>query len=206
MKVSSHKAIVNISPNFFLANCLDFSVEDITSQLNSYWSFFNFKLLEFVLKASRDARIECKLRHYIQKFESLKLIDLPSLLHPIKNVRGFCSEMLRVRFKAEVTTVEDLISIRDCFASIHQIEPYSLLLRHIDQKRCELSFLIVEGVEATISDKINDYLNVNRLRDVKVTAFTFKQYAKNIPYQGELGITDSEGLCSVNDSLNKLLY
>ena len=119
-----------------------------------------------------------KLQEFIREFECLKLLDLPPLLHPIREIDGFCSDFIKVKYQSEIKNVTDLISIRDSLASIHQLEPYSLILYSIDKWNYELKFLVVQNAEQTIMN-VNSLL-VNRLKDDKITRVSFKNRVQNI--------------------------
>ena len=158
----------------------DESIDVIIHKLTLVLSFFNFNLLELILKplTHHDQTLNTKLEEYSREFQHLKLSDLSPLLHSSSKVDGFSSDFLIVKYQANIENVTDLITIRDSLASIHQLEPYSLILYSIDKANCELKFLVVQNAEESIMN-INSLL-INRLKDAKITRFGFRDRFQNL--------------------------
>ena len=83
--------------------------------------------------------------------------------------------------------VEDILAIRDSLASIHQMEPYSLILYRIDTIKCELGFLFVKNAEESIMDI--EMLLYSRLRESKITNISFRDKSLSLTET----LTDTDG-------------
>lgn len=175
--VLTHKPMnMNCRPFFPQLND---SAETMIQVLDNCLSFFNYALLEFVLKRAQIPFIEDRLREYINKLECLKLSELPPLLHPTKVIANFSSDFLKVEFQPRVKSVEDLFEIRNALASIHKLEKYSLILYCIDKAKCELRFYIVKSAEDSIMNM--DSLLSARLREAGITKVTFRDKSQSFP-------------------------
>ena len=150
------------------------TLRDLMLHLNKYWSFFNFALLEKLIKKfMRDDNAE--LKQYISNLEELSVIELPVLVHPHNHVEGFSSDTLSVTMVPEFSSFscEKLRIIHSRIAGIFRIECFALLLKEIKQNENKLEFIVAETA----------YIDVQKLTDLDLHSFE-ELYIDAIEFQG----------------------
>lgn len=91
------------------------TAKDLIFVLNEYWSFFNYELLEYILNHIGNKDAKKKLHLYLECLKALRVAELPVLLHPVNEVKGFCPDVVHVITKPiflQCARTADLLQIR----------------------------------------------------------------------------------------------
>ena len=162
------------------------SFELVLGMLDTVLSFINCNLVKVIAMRLQGSRLNQEYMRYMDMLKKLKLRELPVLLHPTINIDNYCSDPLTIEFQSDnVKVVEDVILIRDSLASVHRLEPHSLILYRVDSVACEIDFLIVDSVIETIMD---DSLALNRLKEAGITKIKFRGETVNLNNNNLFGI------------------
>ena len=162
------------------------SFELVLGMLDTVLSLINCNLVKVIAMKLPGSRLNQEYTRYIDMLKKLKLSELPVLLHPTINIDNYCSDPLTIEFQSDnVEVVEDVILIRDSLASVHRLEPYSLILYRVDSVACEIDFMIVDSVVETIMD---DTLALNRLKEAGITKIKFRGQSVNLNNKNLFGI------------------
>ena len=174
------------------------TAKDLIFVLNEYWSFFNYELLEYMLNHIGNKDAKKKLHLYLECLKALRVAELPVLLHPVNEVKGFCPDVVHVITKPiflQCARTADLLQIHKTLANILQLEVYAILLRQIHKNSCQLDFLIAQGAEEYIPKITNLGLSsLSKVGVVQIGINDINRYPLISEYSVELIIVGDAGM------------
>lgn len=157
------------------------TIKDLMLLLNSYWSFFNYSLLEKLIKRFGGQKIKDDiLKNYVTQLQELSMSEIPVILHHLPRVEGFCKDHLIVTMAPEFFTspsVDDLLLIHDGVARVLRIERFGLLLRHINTVKHQVNFLIANTSKENLLEF--SQLDMSSLKEIKIVSIEFQGTVRN---------------------------
>ena len=174
------------------------SLSDLFLFLSQFWSFFNYSLLERLLKEIGSNKAEAHFEEYIYSLEALKVVEMPPLIQPYYNADSFHSDLLELRMKPnslQTLLAEELLQTHKAIAFALSIEHYALLLKQIKLADDKLVFLVPECVE--LGDDMMCSLPWSFLRKNKIVGFSFKDSDYSDIEYDVSSTTESESKCNL---------
>lgn len=140
------------------------SVSDLFILLANFWSWFNYRLLERLLKRFGNHNEKhlleeyvSKLKHFLQRY----VYEMPSSIHSPKTLDSFTKFRAKLSDKMKSAKAEELPMIQAGFARILGIDVHALILTTITSGCVELEFLAPKIIETMfpLSNEIFDELH-----------------------------------------------
>ena len=140
------------------------SVSDIFILLANFWSWFNYRLLERLLKRFGNHNEKhlleeyvSKLKHFLQRY----VYEMPSSIHSPKTLDSFTKFRAKLSDKMKSAKAEELPMIQAGFARILGIDAHALMLTTIGCGCVELEFLAPKIIETMfpLSNEIFDEMH-----------------------------------------------
>lgn len=170
------------------------TLRDLILYLNKYWSFFNFTLLEKLIKKFKINDAEIK--QYISNLQEVSIQELPVLVHHPQSIEGFTKETLSVTMIPGFfdLSCEELLLFHQRLTDTLRIERFALLLRQINQTENKLEFTVAETANIDVY-KLNS-LDLHSLEECYVSAVEFQGTKQSQTYESTLKDeeNDDEGI------------
>ena len=177
--LSTHRPRVPVHEKFFtndMINVLEAtSVLDLIFALMPYWSFINFKLLQYIIE-KLDPALKQRMDDYIDLLSKIRIAELPLLLLPVGTVDRFSYDPIILQMEAGFMhreTADKFLNIMDAVQNILHLEGQSVLLKSIDKNKNEIHVLVVMNAVGSLDEMLN-FASSILLKEQKVTRVLFK--------------------------------
>ena len=174
----THKSSATIHEVFFTNDMNEIlaptSLLDLISKLTCYWSFINFRLLEYIL-TNLNSEMQAQMDSYISCLSQLKITHLPLLLHPDDKLRQFCPDPVILEMREDFMqdeNVSKLLNVVDAILITFYLESQSVIFKQIDKVKEEIHLLFVLNAIVDIRQLLNSS-NIH-LKDQKINKIRFR--------------------------------
>ena len=125
------------------------SIDDFWSSLRTFWSFYDYDLLRFIIKITECQKAQTVLEKFLSRIDPAVIEDADLVLHCRVNQReGSLKPLLRIKVNAKKCTVKIKEDVKKVISKNFNLEEYALCFKGIKEGCIELLYQISKGVKS----------------------------------------------------------
>ena len=125
------------------------SVDDFWKKLNTFWSIYDYDLLQFIIKITKCKEAQNILEEFLSRVDPTIIKDVDLVLNcRVDQREGSLKPILRIKVNAEECTVGVQRKVKETVSKIYNLEKYALCFEGIKGGCIELLYHISKAVMA----------------------------------------------------------
>ena len=125
------------------------SVEEFWKKLSSFWSVYDYDLLQFIIKITKCEDARNILKDFLSRVDPAMIEDVDLVLYcTVYDRKGPPKPRLRIKVKAEKCTGQIRSQVEETVSKTYKLEKYTLCLKGIKEGCIELLYHISKTLMA----------------------------------------------------------